>query len=196
MTASTLVKTSLLAAIGFAAILANCASASASSLIGKTIQADYFFPDSSSLHGSFSITVAAGNSDAVSFFDIFSLDPEASGFKIPSFSFRHGAFWLPTPFNGFNLSSLNFDDSSSITGYTLDTNMIGLDASRISFTGNTFNLNWQGLSFDTNTYVNVGFKTDNTTAVPTPALLPGLIGLGMGVLRKRKREAAEQATEA
>jgi hypothetical protein len=74
--------------------------------------------------------------------------------------------------------------------------MIGLDASRISFTGNTFNLNWQGLSFDTNTYVNVGFKTDNTTAVPTPALLPGLIGLGMGVLRKRKREAAEQATEA
>lgn len=29
------------------------------------------------------------------------------------------------------------------------------------------------------------------TAVPTPALLPGLIGLGMGVLRKRKKEMAE-----
>ncbi|MCY7323676.1 MAG: PTPA-CTERM sorting domain-containing protein [Phormidesmis sp. CAN_BIN36] len=28
------------------------------------------------------------------------------------------------------------------------------------------------------------------TAVPTPALLPGLIGLGMGVLRKRKKEMA------
>ncbi|MGV0023598.1 PTPA-CTERM sorting domain-containing protein [Phormidesmis priestleyi] len=25
--------------------------------------------------------------------------------------------------------------------------------------------------------------------MPTPALLPGLIGLGMGVLRKRKAEA-------
>ncbi len=47
-----------------------------------------------------------------------------------------------------------------------------------------------------------GFAIDNVrfgttgqvippTAVPTPALLPGLIGLGMGVLRKRKAEAAE-----
>jgi len=30
----------------------------------------------------------------------------------------------------------------------------------------------------------------NPTPVPTPALLPGLIGLGLGVLRKRKAEAA------
>lgn len=29
------------------------------------------------------------------------------------------------------------------------------------------------------------------TAVPTPALLPGLIGLGLGVLRKRKSEEVE-----
>jgi len=33
------------------------------------------------------------------------------------------------------------------------------------------------------------------TPVPTPALLPGLIGLGMGVLRKRKAEAAKQTSE-
>lgn len=31
------------------------------------------------------------------------------------------------------------------------------------------------------------------TAVPTPALLPGLLGLGAGVLRKRKAEASEEA---
>lgn len=30
----------------------------------------------------------------------------------------------------------------------------------------------------------------NPTPVPTPALLPGLVGLGLGVLRKRKAEAA------
>ena len=35
-----------------------------------------------------------------------------------------------------------------------------------------------------------------TTAIPTPALLPGLIGLGVAALRKRKAEAAEQANEA
>ena len=33
------------------------------------------------------------------------------------------------------------------------------------------------------------------TAVPTPALLPGLIGLGVAALRKRKTEAAKQTSE-
>ena len=34
------------------------------------------------------------------------------------------------------------------------------------------------------------------TAVPTPALLPGVIGLGMGILRKRKQEMAAANAEA
>jgi hypothetical protein len=29
-------------------------------------------------------------------------------------------------------------------------------------------------------------------AIPTPALLPGLVGLGLGLLRKRKSDAAAQ----
>ncbi len=33
--------------------------------------------------------------------------------------------------------------------------------------------------------------TGNTAQVPTPALLPGLIGLGVGLLRKRKAKEAE-----
>lgn len=193
MTTSTLVKTSLLAAAGAVAVLANCTAASAASLIGDTIQFDYLFPDSTSVYGSYSTTVATGNADAIDFLGYFKFDPEASGFKIP---FTSDATWTSTSFNGFKLSSLDFDDNSSITGYTLDTNMGGLDASRIAFTGNTFSVNWQGLSFDTNTYVNVGFKTDSSsTAIPTPALLPGLIGLGVAALRKRKAEAAKQTSE-
>ena len=39
-------------------------------------------------------------------------------------------------------------------------------------------------------------QSNAVTAVPTPALLPGLIGLGVAALRKRKAEAAEQANEA
>ncbi len=35
----------------------------------------------------------------------------------------------------------------------------------------------------------VSFNTTGGTAIPTPALLPGLIGLGLGILRKRKTEA-------
>jgi hypothetical protein len=34
----------------------------------------------------------------------------------------------------------------------------------------------------------------NATAVPTPALLPGLVGMGVAALRKRKGEGAEQET--
>jgi len=36
----------------------------------------------------------------------------------------------------------------------------------------------------------------SATAVPTPALLPGLIGMGIAALRKRKNEGVEQPSEA
>jgi hypothetical protein len=44
--------------------------------------------------------------------------------------------------------------------------------------------------------VNLGINcstnnNNNQAQVPTPALLPGLIGLGVGLLRKRKAEKAE-----
>lgn len=58
------------------------------------------------------------------------------------------------------------------------------------------------LSFSNAGGDNVGAKLDNVsvasaaTAVPTPALLPGLIALGVGVLRKRKAESVEDAPEA
>jgi hypothetical protein len=38
--------------------------------------------------------------------------------------------------------------------------------------------------------------TPTSPAIPTPALLPGLIGLGLGLLRRRKAEAADFLTEA
>lgn len=37
---------------------------------------------------------------------------------------------------------------------------------------------------------------DNVATVPTPALLPGLIGIGMAAFRKRKAEAVEKTSEA
>ena len=39
----------------------------------------------------------------------------------------------------------------------------------------------------------VDSKSDAYATIPTPALLPGLIGLGLGVIRKRRSEQAEQA---
>ena len=45
------------------------------------------------------------------------------------------------------------------------------------------------------TYSNVNFTPDPTaptTAIPTPALLPGMVAFGLGVWRKRKAVVAEQ----
>lgn len=38
------------------------------------------------------------------------------------------------------------------------------------------------------------FRIDNVEAVPTPALLPGLIGFGISILRKRKKQGGLLAT--
>ena len=43
--------------------------------------------------------------------------------------------------------------------------------------------------------MSLGTVTYGIQAVPTPTLLPGLIGLGIGVLRKRQAEAKEQVAE-
>jgi hypothetical protein len=42
---------------------------------------------------------------------------------------------------------------------------------------------------------NIKIDTANSTAVPTPALLPGLIALGAGVLRKRKAQSEAVSEE-
>lgn len=74
-------------------------------------------------------------------------------------------------------------------------------------TGSSYAADFFGTFVSTNTIDGVGqFTTqsgftgkngatislDVTTAVPTPALLPGLLALGAGVLRKRKSEVAEE----
>ena len=52
-------------------------------------------------------------------------------------------------------------------------------------------------NYDSAVFIKAGtLGVTNPDPIPTPALLPGLIGLGLGVLRKRKAEAAELANEA
>ncbi|WP_156518357.1 PTPA-CTERM sorting domain-containing protein [Phormidesmis priestleyi] len=46
------------------------------------------------------------------------------------------------------------------------------------------------------TSFNPASYSGSIAAIPTPAMLPGLIGLGMGMLRKRKREMAAANAEA
>jgi hypothetical protein len=44
-------------------------------------------------------------------------------------------------------------------------------------------------------YPGIVEKPSAATAVPTPALLPGLMGMGLGILRKRRNLQAEQVEE-
>ncbi|WP_414566448.1 MULTISPECIES: hypothetical protein [unclassified Anabaena] len=165
--------------------------AKASSLIGDTIQYEYLVPDLSTVFESTTRVVQPGLADLITqtdgTFDIFTLNPESNGFNV-NFSVVIGFSF--TSFNGFRLSSLDFDDSSILTGYTLDTNMVGLEASHISFTSNTFSVNFQGLEADADTFIDVNFITSAvSTSVPEPSLMIGILsisGLGCASMLKRK----------
>ncbi|BAZ48815.1 hypothetical protein NIES4103_14250 [Nostoc sp. NIES-4103] len=168
--------------------------AAASSLIGDTIQYEYLIPNSSTVWESTTRLVQPGLSDLINQTDgtsdvIFAINPESDGFVV---DFSKDAGFFPSLFNGFRLSSLDFDDSSILTGFILNTNMVGLDAddSRISFTADTISVNLQGLSYDTNTYIDVKFRTFVVPAsVPEPSPMIGFLamsGLICVYLLKRK----------
>ena len=89
----------------------------------------------------------------------------------------------PTIHNGI---ALNFT-GADILSLSIDpaTNMTGFDASRISFTSNQIQVDWQNLSFTPSTIV----KLDAVTGVPEPS---SYVFLGSGIvaiafLRKRER---------
>jgi hypothetical protein len=87
-------------------------------------------------------------------------------------------------FNGLIFSGLNFGTGYAITGFTLSTNISGLDASDISFTATTLSINLLGLD-PGNTTDGTGIGTYTITlqvsAVPEPASA-ALISVGLGAL--------------
>ena len=89
-----------------------------------------------------------------------------------------------TVLNTFNAISLATTGASTFFGYQDLTASVG----KIELTQS--GQSWSPI------IDNLTFGKAQPTAVPTPALLPGLIGLGVAALRKRKAEAAEQANEA
>ena len=113
-----------------------------------------------------------------------------------SISFNSSSITASGTFNGPVFSDLN-GTIPDITAVTLNaaTNMVGLDASRISFDANTVRINWQGLSFDTSTVVmlDLGFaNVAPTPAIAVPALsewsllLLMLAVMGLGLAPRRR----------
>lgn len=114
--------------------------------------------------------------------------------------------------NGGSFSLLGSKITSFISGLSIGSNAVTFDLTSANFSGffkgaKNFNL---GGTFDGNfisngvtigtgslSTLNIGGSVGTsgqvaTVAVPTPALLPGLLGFGVAALRKRKGEASTE----
>jgi hypothetical protein len=95
-------------------------------------------------------------------------------------------------FKGGSLLGLDYAVESLMSSGSIASFVINYD----SIKGEPFFRAYDGSPFDSNTKsLAEGTVKYGIQAVPTPALLPGLIGLGVGILRKRRSVAKEQAVE-
>lgn len=154
---------------------------SAALLDGQTVQATYYFPDSSTVYAvGANVTVGAGI-EYLDFINYFDLDLDDA--TITASNFASSGRWTGTSFNGFVIRDVN-GTIGWFTSVTISplTNMAGLDASRISFTSDQIFVNWQGLAINPGTVV----ALDVTGAVPEPTTLVLMASALAGIALRRK----------
>ncbi|WP_298235316.1 PEP-CTERM sorting domain-containing protein [uncultured Azohydromonas sp.] len=172
------------------AVLAASAvgSAMAAPLMGSVLNYQYYYPDSG--------TSYAGTPDVNSNFivgpdaEFYTLTDAIGSMDVTAdqviVDFSHSGTFGPATFNGWVLTDI-FSNIDRFASVTIDaaTNMVGLDASRLSFTDDTIALNWQGLAFDADTRVVLNVST-SPFPVPEPGSLPllGAALLGIAFIRR------------
>lgn len=179
------------------------------SLTGSSVTVGYYYNDLATALTSSTVTVssavevscpdatlplcASSNTAGNGLLDGEYIDIDAttiSGRLLAAFTAESG-----DTFNGFTFSGLNFGTGYALTGFTLITNISGLDTSDISFTGNSLTMNWLGIDPSVTTDGS-GIGTFaialqvSALAVPEPAsLMLMLCGLpllaGVGLRRHR-----------
>ena len=168
-------------------------AASAGPVLVGTVTDSYLFPTSSDVLATSTIgvgtpTVCPGSDPICAPF----AEPailSASGLTL-AVSEDAGSSYTLSSFNGIRFSDLVFSDGSHITGFTLDTDLAGLTASDISFTGNSIEYDAAGLDFSTAPYhITIGLIT-STGSVPEPAswalMLGGFGAIGSAMRNRRK----------
>ncbi len=166
-------------------VIAACAWGAVSAradLLGDTVHVNYLYPDPASIYISFPHATVPANGAP---FDIF----KNNTFRVfPTMitltnddNVNH--FFLDAVFNGFSLEDLSVP--GKIVGATINpaSNLAGFDASRISMSGTTLFVNFQGLTSLPTTYVQL-----DLILIPEPGAFALLAaGSGMSLLARRRR---------
>lgn len=171
-----------------ACLAALCASpAQASTLmLGQTVEYQYLFPCIGCNYG----TASNGNYVVGPGVEVANVADYLATMDISDTNlyvdYTSAAGWNPASFNGFRITDI-FGLIPAFTGVTINpaTNMVGFDASRITFDADHIWVNWQNLSFGADTVVSLDV---NGGSVPEPGSTLVLLGMSLAGLRAwRKR---------
>jgi PEP-CTERM motif len=170
------------------------ALASAAGLLGSTVDVRYHFENGPQVfHTLDSVLVGAGAElscpGAAQICQVLTAPTQALDIGDRSIRYTYdgaGSGFDAIPINGFAFESL-FDAGTVITGVTLTTgNIAGLDASRISFSAHSVQVDMRGLGLGA---PQAFFQLDlQTVPVPEPASVALLLG-GLALLAARQRRA-------
>ena len=156
-------------------------------LINDTVNGTYYFPDLGTVFSDQGNKVVNPNASFTFLTGLPNVTVNVSDTSILATFDASGSYTSGT-FNGYVITDIT--QNPLISGLSLVTNVAGMDAGRVSFTGDSVSVNLQGLtmSADSSILLNLNF---GQTSVPEPSSLvlgsSGLLMLGLGMLRRRRR---------
>ena len=166
--------------------LVAVSGAQATLLEGETVEVSYHFPEITSVYPPGPQVVVVGPGVEITNFpqdNVFDLDLSDTNLY---FDYIRTTSWNTAPFNGVQIRDILglIPDFTSVV-INPATNLVGFSAANITFDGDNIFINWQGLSFTSETVVSL----DLVGSVPEPSTgLLVLLGVSLFAgLRGRNR---------